>query len=59
MVDNEFSSPIFLLKAGVTALDLGKPSVAVKHLTTLTEKYPNAAEATKATAYLGMAEAMN
>ena len=59
MVENDFSSPKFLLKAGVTALDLGKGSVAVKHLTTLTEKYPTSVEAAKATAYLGRAEAMN
>lgn len=59
MVANDFSSPKFLLKAGVIALDLGKASVAIKHLKAITEKYPTSLEATKATAYLGRAEAMN
>ncbi len=56
---DDFSAPKYLLKAGVTAIDLGNASVAVKHLKTITEKYPNSAEAAKAIAYLGMAEAMN
>lgn len=59
MNDNEFTAPKFLLKAGVLALDMGNGSTALKHLTTLTEKYPTSTEATKATAYLGKAEAMN
>lgn len=59
MEDNEFSSPKYLLKAGITAIELGNASVAIKHLTALTEKYPKSTEATKATAYLGRAEAMN
>ncbi len=59
MNDNEFTAPKFLLKAGVLALDMGNGGTAKKHLTTLTEKYPTSAEALKAAAYLGQAEAMN
>lgn len=56
---NEFTTPKFLLKAGVLAIDMGNASAAIKHLTALTETYPTSIEATKATAYLGRAEAMN
>ncbi|WP_415371463.1 tetratricopeptide repeat protein [Patiriisocius sp. Uisw_047] len=55
---NEFTTPKFLLKAGVLAIDMGNASAAIKHLTALTETYPTSIEATKATAYLGRAEAM-
>jgi len=59
MEDNAFSTPKYLLKAGITAIELGNASTAIKHLTAITENYPKAAEATKAKAYLGRAEAMN
>jgi len=55
---NEFTTPRFLLKAGNTALNLGKFDKAIKHFTEITEKYPTAAEAAKATANIGRAEAM-
>ena len=56
MNDNEFTTPRFLLKAGTTALSLGKTDVAVKHLETIVEKYATSAEVTKAEAYLGKAK---
>ncbi|GEQ86081.1 hypothetical protein ULMS_15890 [Patiriisocius marinistellae] len=59
MQTNEFTSPRFLLKAGVTALALGKGDVAKKHLKNLVDNYAASAEATKAKAYLAQAEAMN
>lgn len=55
---NEFTTPRFLLKAGNTALKLGKTDKAIKHYSEITEKYPTAAEATKATANIGKAKAM-
>ena len=58
MSANDFTTPRFLLKAGITALNLQNPDKAIKHFTEITEKYPNANEAAKATANLGRAEAM-
>ena len=58
MKSNEVTSPRFLLKAGITALNLGRIDVALKHFKEITENYPNASEATKAIIYEGKAEAM-
>ena len=58
MSANDFTAPRFLLKAGITALNLQKPNKAIKHFTQIIEKYPNATEAAKATANIGRAEAM-
>jgi tetratricopeptide (TPR) repeat protein len=55
---NEFTTPRFLLKAGNTALNLGKIDKAIKHFKEITEKYPASAEAAKATANISRAEAM-
>lgn len=58
MSANEFTAPRFLLKAGITALKLGKSEAALKHFKTITDTYPNSVEATKATLYASKAEAM-
>jgi len=58
MKTNEVTTPRFLLKAGITALSLGKADVALKHFKSITENYPKSSEATKATLYEGKAEAM-
>lgn len=55
---NEFTTPRFLLKAGNTALKLGKTDKAIKHFSEITKNYPTAAEVTKATANIGKAKAM-
>jgi len=55
---NDFTTPRFLLKAGNTALKLGKTNKAIKHFTEITDNYPAAAEAAKATANIGKANAM-
>jgi tetratricopeptide (TPR) repeat protein len=55
---NEFTSPRFLLKAGNTALNLGKIDKAIKHYTEITEKYTTSDEAARATANISRAEAM-
>lgn len=59
MQDNEFTAPRFLLKAGITALQLGKADVAQKHLSNLVENYADSDQAAKAKIYLAQAEAMN
>ncbi len=58
MNTNEFTTPRFLLKAGNTALNLGKVDKAIQHFTEITTNYPQAPEAAKATANIGKAEAM-
>ncbi len=58
MSTNEVTVPRFLLKAGITAINLGKSDVALKHFKAITENYPKSPEATKATIFEGKAEAM-
>jgi tetratricopeptide (TPR) repeat protein len=58
MKTNEVTTPRFLLKAGITALNLGKVEQALGHFNTITEDYPEAPEASKAILYEGKAEAM-
>ena len=58
MRTNEVTTPRFLLKAGIAAINLNKPDVALKHFTTIEEEYPNSPEAAKAVIYVGRAEAM-
>lgn len=55
---NELTTPRFLLKAGITALNLNKIDVALKHFKAITENYSKSNEAQKATLYQGKAEAM-
>ncbi|MEZ4858144.1 MAG: tetratricopeptide repeat protein [Flavobacteriaceae bacterium] len=56
--DNEMTTPRFLLKAGVTALQLEKANEAYDFFTRILDEYKEAPEATKAKIYQGQAEAM-
>jgi len=58
MVTNEFTTPRFLLKAGITAMNLGQASKAVQHFQGIIDNYPKAAEANQAKVYVGKAESM-
>jgi len=58
MSANEFTAPRFLLKAGITAMNIGNSSIAIKHFTEITEKYPKSEEAVRAEANIGRAKAM-
>ena len=58
MNDNEVTAPRFLLKAGITALNLGNTSEALGYFKQINDSYENSAEATKAKIYQGKAEAM-
>jgi tetratricopeptide (TPR) repeat protein len=58
MSKSELTAPRFLLKAGITALELGKKEVALKHFKAINNTYPKSPEAAKATIYEGKAEAM-
>lgn len=58
MRSNTFTTPKFLLKAAITAIELGQGETAKKHLNQLKEEYPDAPEAEKVAVYLGRATAM-
>ena len=54
---NEYTTPKFLYKASVIALELGKNDVAAKYLNRINDEYPTSLEAGKVGVLLGKAEA--
>jgi tetratricopeptide (TPR) repeat protein len=58
MSTNDVTTPRYLLKAGIIALDLGKSVDALKHFTRITEEFDTSLEFSKAQIYKGQAEAM-
>ncbi len=58
MRTNDFTTPRFLLKAGIVAMSLNKSDKALNHFKQIVEDYPKSAEAAKAQIYTGRAEAM-
>ncbi|QAA81351.1 tetratricopeptide repeat protein [Aequorivita sp. H23M31] len=59
MRTNDFTTPRFLLKAGIAAMSLNQSDKALKHFKKITEDYPKSPEVTKAEIYTGRAQAMN
>ena len=57
MRSNEFTTPKFLLKAAITALEVGQPADAEEHLQQIKDEYPEAPEAEKVPVYMGQARA--
>lgn len=55
---NDVTTPRFLMKAGITALNLGKASEASGFFNRIVEEFEKSPEATKAKTYAGQAEAM-
>ena len=55
---NDITTPRFLMKAGITALNLGKASEAYDFFNRIVEEFEKAPEAAKAKTYAGQAEAM-
>ena len=55
---NDLTTPRFLLKAVVTALNLGNAAEAFEFFNRITEEFKDAPEAAKAKTYKGQAEAM-
>ncbi|WP_373059111.1 tetratricopeptide repeat protein [Zunongwangia sp. H14] len=55
---NSFTTPKFLLKSAITALELGKAGEAEEYLTRLKEEYPDTPEAESVAVYMGQAQAM-
>lgn len=56
MSTNGFTTPRFLFKAAVTAIDLGKNDLAVKYLTRVKEEFKSSDYAGQADLYLGRAQ---
>ena len=56
---NSFTTPRFLLKAAITALDLGEAGKAEDFLTRIKEEFPESPQADQVDVYLGQAKAMN
>lgn len=55
---NDFTTPRFLFKAGMTAMALNKNDVALKHFKEIEKNYGQSQEAEKAKVYAGRVEAM-
>lgn len=53
---NEFTTPLFLMKAGKTALALGKKEDALKYFTEIKDKYDASPEAQSVDALIGLAQ---
>ena len=58
MRTNSFTTPKFLLKAAVVAIQLGDGDAAEDYLTRIKNEFPESAEANKVAVYLGQAKAM-
>ena len=56
---NSFTTPRFLLKAAITALDLGEAGKAEDFLSRIKEEFPESPQADQVDVYLGQAQAMN
>ena len=59
MRSNSFTTPKFLLKAAITALELGNAEDALEYLNKLENEYPESPEAGEAPVFIGQAQAMN
>ncbi len=56
---NAFSTPTYLYKAGITALDLGKGKEALDFFKKLKDNYPTSTEALNSEVFIGKAQAMS
>ncbi len=59
MRSNEFTAPRFLLKAAITAIQLGEGEKATEYLNRIKDEFANTPEANQVAIYLGQAQAMN
>jgi tetratricopeptide (TPR) repeat protein len=58
MRTNKFTTPKFLMKAALTAIQLGEANTAEEHLNRIKNEFPDAPEANNVAVYLGQAQAM-
>lgn len=57
--ENEFTSPKYLLKAALVALDLNNAKDALTHLNKIKTDFPESPEANQVDVYIGQAQVMN
>ncbi len=57
--DNEFTTPRYLYKSGVTAMEIEDYAKALQHFQRIKDDYPNASEAASIDALIGMAKRGN
>ncbi len=58
MRDNEFTTPMYLFKAGTIALDLGKADKALTYFKRIKDDYANSTEAAKVEVFIGKAQVL-
>lgn len=58
MRDNEYTTPMYLYKAGAIALDLGQADKALGYFERIKEDYPNATEAATIDVFIGKAQVL-
>ena len=58
MRDNEYTTPMYLYKAGAIALDLGQAKKALGYFERIKEDYPNATEASNIDVFIGKAQVL-
>ena len=58
MRNNEFTTPMYLFKAGAIALDLGKADKALSYFKRIKDEYDNSTEASKVDVYIGKAQVL-
>lgn len=56
---NDFTTPRFLHKAGITAIDLDQKSIALTYFQRIKDEFPKSDEAKTIDAYIGMAKSAN
>ncbi|NND16084.1 MAG: tetratricopeptide repeat protein [Eudoraea sp.] len=57
--DNNFTAPRYLLKAGITCLEIGQTDKAMEYFQRIKDEYSDSAEAGTIDAYIGMAQKSN
>ncbi len=57
MNTNDYTTPMFLFKAGNVAMNLGKTKKALEHFNTIKETYPASSEAANIDVFIGQAQA--
>lgn len=58
MRDNQYTTPMYLYKAGVIAMDLGDASKALTYFKRIKEEYPDASEAATIDVFIGKAQVL-
>ena len=56
--NNEYTTPMYLYKAGTIALEMGKADKALSYFERIKEEFPNAAEAATIDVFIGKAEVL-